>query len=507
MKRAVITICVLLVGFIISCNFLLPERFAVNAPLSSMLFGSTIEAPSTQQIGSRFRVPQGFGLSLYATGLGNVRWLHATPDGDLLASRPRKGDVVLIARDDDADGKSDGIYPLIADLNRPQGLELRDGWLYIAETDAIGRIRFDSASRSVDGDFDRIAKGFPGGGNHWSRTLGFGPDNLLYLSIGSSCNVCREDDPRRAAMLRFQPDGSGAEVVATGLRNSVGFDWQPGTNHLYATDNGRDLLGNDFPPCELNRIEMGNFYGWPLANGDRVPDPDYGAGQIERIRASIPPAYPFRAHTAPLGISFIRGSRIPDTLRGAALVALHGSWNRTIKDGYKVVSLHWQPDGSIREADFMTGFERDDDVIGRPVHVIEGADGAFYISDDYAGAIWRVAYGEAAAGSGESGIGRLRTELSTDPLAKIVPVDRERLTAEGAALYERHRCATCHDPAQASRGVAVKPLDTLVGRFDLDSLAALFSTPPPPMPILSMTAEEKRALSVFLLSQTQSASK
>jgi len=205
--------------------------------------------------------------------------------------------------------------------------------------------------------------------------------------------VCIEDDPdRRAVMLRFNPDGTGEKTFATGLRNSVGFDWRPGTGEMYATDNGRDLLGDDFPPCELNRLVEGGFYGWPVANGDRVPDPDLGTGQEERIQASIPPAHSFRAHNAPLGMTFIRGDRIPSDYRGAALVALHGSWNRTKKDGYKVVSLHWDEQEFISERDFMTGFEVDEDVIGRPADVTEGPDGAFYIADDYAGVVWRVAY-------------------------------------------------------------------------------------------------------------------
>ena len=191
-----------------------------------------------------------------------------------------------------------------------------------------------------------------------------------------------------------RPDGSGEEIFATGLRNPVGFDWRPETGELYATDNGRDLLGDDFPPCELNRIERGGFYGWPYANGDRVADPDLGAGRERRIASSLSPAHAFRAHNAPLGIHFVRGARAPRDYHGAALVALHGSWNRTRKDGYKVVSLHWRPDGAIEERDFAVGFERDEDVIGRPVDVAEGPDGAFYISDDYAGAIYRVAYGE-----------------------------------------------------------------------------------------------------------------
>jgi mono/diheme cytochrome c family protein len=299
-------------------------------------------------------------------------------------------------------------------------------------------------------------------------------------------------------MYRYRTDGSGAELVAHGLRNAVGFDWQPGTNDLYATDNGRDLLGDDFPPCELNRIEMGGFYGWPFANGDRVPDPDFGRGQEARILASIPPAHNFRAHNAPLGISFIRGDRVPATLRGAALVALHGSWNRREKDGYRVVSLRWLRDGSILEENFLSGFEQDDDVIGRPVHVVEGRDGAFYVSDDYAGAIWRVAYGESSAEDFDPA-GSTQPSRTSDPLSEVPDSLRDELASQGASLYEAHECGTCHDPARAEPGVSVKSLDQLAGRYDLPALEALFATPPPPMPVFPLSTKEKRALSVYLL--------
>jgi glucose/arabinose dehydrogenase len=498
MRRSLIVVCLLSLGLVVSCNFLLPEGFAVNAPVASMLFGSTIDPPSRDQIQNRFQVPPGFGLSLYARDLGNVRWIHTTSTGDLLASRPRSGDVILIAPDLDGDGQSDGTFPLIEGLNRPQGLELSDGWLYIAETNAIGRARFDAKARKLTSDYEHIVTGIPAGGNHWSRTIAIGPDGLLYLSIGSSCNVCTEDGEDRAAMVRYRSDGTEATLVAHGLRNSVGFDWRPGTNDLYATDNGRDLLGDDFPPCELNRIELGGFYGWPFANGDRVPDPDFGAGQDARILSSIPPAHQFRAHNAPLGISFIRGDRVPTGLRGAALVALHGSWNRRTKDGYKVVSLRWLPDGSIQEQDFLSGFEHEGDVIGRPVHVVEGLDGAFYVTDDYAGAIWRVAYGEQNAKNLDP-VPSTRTADTTDSLSVIPESVRSALAERGASLYETHRGATCHDPAFAPPGVVVKPLDRLQERYDLDALEALLTTPPPPMPVFPLSAEEKRALAVHLL--------
>ena len=255
---------------------------------------------------------------------------------------------------------------VVSGLNGPHGLAIRDGWLYVGEADAIGRIRFDEKQGKVSGEYARIVTELPGSGNHWKKTIHFGPDGWLYANVGSTCNVCEEADERSASIMRFRADGSGAEIVSRGLRNSAGFDWQPRTGRLFATDNGRDLLGDDFPPCELNLIEPGRFYGWPIANGNRIADPDFGKDQAERIAASTPPAHSFRAHNAPLGMIFIRGSRVPADYREAALIALHGSWNRTEKDGYKVVSLHWEPDGTIREQDFLVGFELDDDVIGRP---------------------------------------------------------------------------------------------------------------------------------------------
>jgi glucose/arabinose dehydrogenase len=313
-----------------------------------------------------------------------------TPAGDLIVSRTR-GDVVsLLERDRDGDGRSDGHRVLFDDLDGPHGLALYDGWLYVAERTAIGRVRFDDASGQLAGPYERILTGLTSDGFHQTKTIGFGPDGWLYLAQGSTCNVCIEQDPRRATIMRLRPDGSSAEIVATGLRNSVGFDWAPWDGALYATDNGRDLLGDDFPPDELNRIEPGRFYGWPFVNGDGVPDPDFGARYTGDPPATNP-VHGFRPHNAPLGIHFLRGQ--PATVGGyerAALVALHGSWNRSTPDGYKVVALRWQDDGSIEESDFLTGFLGPDGIIGRPAFVTEGPDGAIYVSDDYAGVVYRI---------------------------------------------------------------------------------------------------------------------
>jgi glucose/arabinose dehydrogenase len=375
-----------------ACRTLLPERFAVNAPLRQLLLQRGIAAPAASELGGRIRAADGFDIQLYADGLRNARFLRFTSAGDLLVSQPRENRIALLERDGDGDGRADGVHAVLEGLTSPHGLDLHEGWLYVAEADAIGRIRFDPEARATRGALERVVTSIPGGGRHWSRSVRIGPDGWMYVSVGSSCNVCQEVDPRRAALLRYRPDGSGEEIYATGLRNAVGFDWRPGTGELYATENGRDLLGDDFPPCELNLVERGGFYGWPYVNGDNVPDPDYGEVDPGRLADAIPPVHGFRAHNSPLGITFVRRGRVPLDYRSAALVALHGSWNRMEKDGYKVVSLHWRDDGSIEERDFVVGFELDEDVIGRPVDVAEGPDGAFYVSDDYAGAIYRVTY-------------------------------------------------------------------------------------------------------------------
>ena len=359
----------------------------VNVPLDSV-FGDGAGPPPDSVFSSRIRVPDGFEISMYAE-VPQAREVLATSAGDLLVSVPARSGIWRLARDANGDGRPDGEALLIGDLDRPNGIDVHDGWLYVAEGSAIGRIRYDVAAGTTQGAYERIILDLPNGGNHWRRNVRFGPDGLLYLTIGSSCNVCIEEEAWRTKMLRAQPDGSGIEIFAHGLRNANDFDWHPATGGLFATDNGRDLLGDDYPPCELNEIVEGGDYGWPYANGNRDPDPDYGDGQEARIAASLPPVFNFPAHNAPLGIHFLEHATRPD-YRHAAIVALHGSWNRREKDGYKVVSLHWNEAGEIESRDFVWGFLEDDDVIGRPVDASEGPDGTIYLSDDYAGLIYRV---------------------------------------------------------------------------------------------------------------------
>jgi glucose/arabinose dehydrogenase len=493
-------LAVLLASALVACALgLVPERYAVNAPIEQLLLGRGIEPAAESELHGTFRMPDGFTISLYASGLPNARFLRFSERGDLLVSTPRSGRIWLLARDEDHDGRSDSVSPLLEGLDRPHGLDFRDGWLYVAEGGAVRRVRYDATARRVEGALEAVVSSLPSGENHWTRTLRFGPDGGMYVSVGSSCNVCIEESPERATLLRFAPDGSDRRIYASGLRNSVGFDWKPDTGELYATDNGRDLLGDDVPPCEFNHVVDGGFYGWPFAYGNRVPDPDFGAGREADVARSIPPAHAFGAHNAPLGITFVRHPAAPASLRGAALVALHGSWNRTKKDGYRVVSLHWNGDGSIEEREFLSGFLQDERAIGRPVDVAEGPDGAYYVSDDYAGAVYRVA--PPGAGTQATSASHAAGEVAprTQPLAGLSESEVASLRSTGRGVYEGNACYRCHEAARADAGAVPVPLDRVADKYDVASLVAYLAAPQPPMPLFAMSDEHRRALAVYLL--------
>jgi glucose/arabinose dehydrogenase len=493
LTRIGITAAVLAVLGFFACR-LLPERLAVNAPIANSLFGWSGDPPEAGMLGSRLRVADGFSVGLYAE-VPKARFLRPTPAGDLLVSVPREGRIVRLVRDGNGDGLPDGQEVLLEGLDKPHGIDLHDGWLYVGEGSAVARVRFDATSGRVSGELDRVVTGLPAGGNHWTRTVRVGPDERLYVTVGSSCNVCIEEDERRAAMLRFALDGSEPQIFARGLRNAVGFDWRPDTGELYATDNGRDLLGDDTPPCELNLVVEGGDYGWPVANGDRVPDPDFGAGNEGRIAASRPPAHDFDAHNAPLGIVFLRSERQPEGWRGRALAALHGSWNRTRKDGYEVVSLTWREDGSIHEEPFLTGFMLDEDVIGRPVDVAEASDGTIFVSDDYAGAIYRV----TASGPPAASAPAAPRSAAADPLAALAPAERDAAAERGERHWNALGCEGCHVPERAAAGTVPVPLRSLASRYDVDGLTSFLAAPTPPMPAVALASAERRDLAIHLL--------
>lgn len=365
--------------------------------LPSSLFGETL-APVRLDVPEKFRkgvfsaertlqaVP-GLKVSVYAAGVPGARFMAVREDGVIFLSSPSEGNVLALP-DRNSDGVADEIMVFARNLKRPHGLAFRDGTLIVAETGSL--IALEDTKGNLKADVKRIlSQDVPAGGGHWTRTVVLGPDNALYVSAGSSCNACIEADKRRAAVLRFTD--SKAEIFATGLRNSVGIEFHPLTGKLWGVDNGRDSIGDDIPPEELNLIEKGGDYGWPFCYGDRVPDPELGSP--ERCRDTVPPAVGMQAHSAPLGIAFGYGLEFPKRLKEALYVAFHGSWDRTVPTGYKLVAIPFRngrPSGA--PFDVVTGWLVEGEAWGRPVDAVVGKDGALYLSDDRAGAVYRITY-------------------------------------------------------------------------------------------------------------------
>ncbi len=499
MGKKIIAVASVIVLVIIAVPSYLLLSGTINAKSFGMILnvmtGKGVESPTASTLKNRFSLPDGFELELFASDLPKIRFLKFTPGGDLLVTRPHAGDVLLLKRDrskplEERPEVQDRIT-LLSGLKRPHGIELHAGWLYVAESDSVGRVRYNDDEGRIEGEYEIIIDGLTDNGNHWSKSIGVGPDLKLYLSQGSTCNVCLEEDTRRATFYRYELDGSGESLVATGLRNSVGFDWAPWSGTLYATDNGRDMLGDDYPPCELNAIQQGAFYGWPYFNGDNQVDPDMGSIPAEYGPAPQAPAHNFRAHNAPLGMRFVQNQAWPERYRRSALVALHGSWNRSTLDGYKVVSLHWNENG-IEERDFLTGFEKEGDVIGRPVDIAQGPDGAVYVSDDYAGAIYRVVYGDAPQWVSVTELNE-RQGPGAEPLW-VQEGDLKAMREQGEGLFQQHKCAACHLPGTEKMG-----LQGLHERLNHTDIEDILLHPRPPMPVFPLSEPERRALAVYLL--------
>ena len=337
----------------------------------------------------KLRVPPGFKVSYYAHVSG-VRFMAIGPDGAVYASQPDRGRIVRLP-DANHDGVADTMVVVASGLDRPHGLAFHKGSLYVANTDGVVRLTLGR---------DGVATGpapyvnhYPPGGGHWTRTIVFGADSAMYVSVGSTCNLCVEQLPERAAVLRFNEDGSGKRVFASGLRNAVGLAVHPTTGALWASQNERDNLAPDhenLPPEEINILVQGGDYGWPYCYGDRVPNPEYH--DAARCAQTIAPALEMQAHSAPLGMAFLnRATSFPADYRGDLLLAFHGSWNRDTPTGAKVVRIHVVDGKPQNVEDFITGWQQTNGKRwGRPVDVVVAADGSVLVSDDQSGAIYRV---------------------------------------------------------------------------------------------------------------------
>ena len=334
-------------------------------------------------------LPEGFQIERYVGGLDKPRFMAISPDNYLLVADMGKGAVIgiLDLHDTNPGVKNNIVTRVIAEnLKRPNSIAFHNDYLYVGETNQIVRYKYNGFNEKL-GEKEVIVPDLPTKG-HFTRTVSFGPDGKMYVSIGSSCNVCEEKDKRRATIMRFNPDGTGGEIFATGLRNSVGLTWHPDSKELWATDNGRDWLGDNLPPDEVNVIQEGQDYGWPFCYGDKIPDPDFN--DPKRCEKTIAPVVEIQAHSAPLGLTFYDGSTFPDEYKGDLFVAYHGSWNRSIPTGYKVVRIKMKTGEPVGTEDFATGWMTATEKFGRPVDVLVGKNDELYVSDDLGGVIYKI---------------------------------------------------------------------------------------------------------------------
>ncbi len=343
-------------------------------------------------------LPPGFHIKVFASELPSVRWLGLSPDGVLYATQTGAGQVVTLP-DADKDGVAEDAKVFADGLAGVHGIAFKDGAVYVATVSRIIRLE-DTDKDGVADKQDVLAEDLPSGGGHATRTIAFGSDGKLYVSAGSSCNVCQESDDKRAAISRYSADGKFEKVYASGLRNAVGLIFHPVTGELWATNNGRDNLGDNIPPETIYNVKEDTNYGWPFCYGQRIPDESQNppAGFCEKTGV---PAVEMQAHSAPLGLAFYTGQQFPAEFNGDIFVAFHGSWNRSVPTGYKLVRVRMKdnaPDtsaGGLLVEDFATGWETDG-VWGRPVDPMVAPDGSLLVTDDKAGVIYSIYYSENA---------------------------------------------------------------------------------------------------------------
>ncbi len=335
-------------------------------------------------------LPPGFHIDVYARDVRNARSMALGTPGTLFVSSRRAGNVYAVV-DRDQDHRADETFLLASGLNMPNGVAFRDGALYVAEVNRI--LRFDDIEARLSAPPDPIViyDGLPRERHHGWKFIRFGPDGWLYVPVGAPCNVCRQQDERYAAILRMQPDGTELDVFAHGVRNSVGFDWHPVTRELWFTDNGRDMLGDDLPPDELNHApRAGLHFGFPYCHGGDIPDPEFG--RRRPCSAFTPPAMRLGPHVASLGMRFYTGAMFPPEYQQQIFIAEHGSWNRSTPIGYRVTLVRIENNRAISYDVFAEGWLQGGQRWGRPVDVQVMPDGALLVSDDYAGAIYRIHY-------------------------------------------------------------------------------------------------------------------
>ena len=335
----------------------------------------------------KIKLQPGFKIEVYAGNVPGARSMTLSPSGILFVGT-RNGEVYAVV-DKNKDNKADEVITIAQGLNMPNGVAFRDGSLYVAEVSRV--IRYDNIEPRLKNPPKPIVvnDNFPKETHHGWKFIRFGPDGMLYVPVGAPCNVCEKEDKRYGSIMRMKPDGSRLEIFAKGIRNSVGFDWDPLTKELWFTDNGRDMLGDDIPPDELNHApRIGMHFGFPYLHGKEIPDPDFsGERKSEDFN---PPAMELGPHVASLGMRFYTGDMFPKEYQNHIFIAEHGSWNRITPIGYRVTFVRLEGGKAAKYEVFAEGWLQHGKAWGRPVDVQVMPDGALLISDDMAGVIYRI---------------------------------------------------------------------------------------------------------------------
>jgi glucose/arabinose dehydrogenase len=350
---------------------------------------TAMAAPALENL----RLPPGFSISVFADGVRDARSLALGEKGTVFVSTRARGSVYALV-DSDQDGQSDEMYTIARGLNSPNGVAFRNGSLYVAETSRI--LRFDGIEERLDDPPEpvTVSDAFPTDRHHGWKFIAFGPDGKLYVPVGAPCNICEPDPDRYAVIMRMDADGSNLETFARGIRNSVGFDWHPQTKALWFNDHGRDWMGDDMPSDELNRAaQAGLHFGYPYCHQGDTPDPEYGG---KRDCAEFtPPMLKQGGHVAPNGLRFYTGAMFPKTYHNRIFIAQHGSWNRSTKNGYRVVSVEVAEGKVTKYETFVEGWVQNETAWGRPVDILVMPDGSLLVSDDHSGTVYRITYQES----------------------------------------------------------------------------------------------------------------
>lgn len=388
MRRWHIALIIVLVLLLVAAGVLYSQRATVR----SLMTGSHYVGGNSGQ--SALKLPPGFHADIFYPGLKSPRFMTFSPDGTLFVAERGAGSIIALP-DPQHSGKATQRVVVVDGLDDPTSLAFYQGSLYVGEASRVSRFTLNADLKVTSKQV--VVPHLPTGGNHVTRTVLVGADGNLYVSIGSTCNDCVESDPQRATVWMYHLDGSNGRLYAKGLRNAVGMAINPWNQQIWVTNNGRDLLGDDIPPETIYKLQDGGNYGWPRCHAGDIIDPDLGhSGDCNGV---IKPLVKMQAHSAPLALAFYpqkpqSAMQFPAQYRGV-FVAFHGSWNRSVPTGYKVVFVPLNDRGEVNGSvqDFATGWlQSKDSRSGRPAGLAVGPDGSLYVSDDEAGMIYRITY-------------------------------------------------------------------------------------------------------------------